>query len=102
MHMLGPISKKLTGFGATAETTKLLVKGQSTERPANMPTEFFHPNHAPDYAKIAGKILCQTIREVTHWAFEESPSLNLTCDNVLYHTFASVAGDGFSDQVIVA
>jgi hypothetical protein len=41
----------LTGFGAKAETTKLLVKGESTERPANMPAEFFHPQRALDYAK---------------------------------------------------
>lgn len=54
-RILGPISKELTGFGAKAETTKLLVKGESTERPANMPAEFFHPTARSRLCQIASK-----------------------------------------------
>ena len=70
--MLGPIRKELRGFGAKAVTTELLVKGESTERPANMPAEFFHPTARSRLCEIAGKILGQIIREATRFALRLS------------------------------
>ena len=50
-----PFGQQLTGFGAKAETTKLLVKGESTEQRANMPAEFFHPTARSRLCQIASK-----------------------------------------------